>query len=85
MFENCLLTTELDLTGAEYVSVLRHIIKPNDPDINSPSFLNAAEDDYHIQSNSVCRDYGKLTFIFGDLDDVTRDIAPDLGAYEYTP
>jgi len=77
LFENCLLTTELDVSAqVEYVSILKN---------GNPLFYDSNENNYHIQSNSVCRDFGKVTFVFEDLDDVPRDIKPDLGAYEYTP
>jgi len=85
LYENCLLTTEQDVSAPEYISVLKNIHKSTGPDINGPIFMNSLEDDYHLQYQSPCRDYGKLTFVLDDLDDVTRDIAPDLGAYEYTP
>ena len=51
-----------------------------------PLFVNAAEGDFHIISDSPCRDSG-TTDIDGDgIDDILefQGEAPDMGAYEYT-
>ena len=79
-FNNCLLTTKLDVTGVGYNLILKNLNNSE-----NPLFVNAFEDDYHLQSNSPCRDFGIPTFSGNDLDEVGRDATPDLGAYEYTP
>jgi len=76
MFENCILTTKLDVIGTGYLSILKN---------TDPIFVNLQEDNYHLQFNSPCRNYGKATSVLYDLDEVIRDVSPDLGAYEYTP
>ena len=75
-YYNCLLKTELDVSTVEYNLILKN---------TNPLFTDPALDDYHIQSSSPCRDYGTLTFTEFDLDEVARDVAPDLGAFEYVP
>jgi len=77
LFENCLLKTEMNVSAAEYIAIIKN---------QDPIFQDELEDDYHLQLGSPCRNAGKLTFVLDDLDDVARsDGAPDIGAYEYVP
>lgn len=75
-YDNCLLKTELDVTGTGYSNILKNA---------NPQFVDVATDDYHLGLGSPCRDSGILTFTGFDLDEISRDVAPDLGAYEYKP
>lgn len=74
LYEKCVLTTKLDVTGTGYVDILKNV---------DSKFIDIQENDYHLQAASPCRNYGKTTSVINDLDDVIRDASPDLGAYEY--
>jgi hypothetical protein len=51
---------------------------------SSPLFVNQAADDYHLQSGSPARNagLGGLGYTV-DLDGVTLDASPDMGAYQF--
>lgn len=54
---------------------------------NNPLFVDAANGDYHVQSNSPCINWGNNTYVSGstDLDGNPRIIEDyvDMGCYEY--
>lgn len=57
-----------------------------DTDATDPLFVNAAIDDFHLQSGSPCRDTGtnlSASGITDDLDSVARGALYDQGAYEF--
>jgi hypothetical protein len=76
-FEYCLLKTERDFNGNPFFENC----KKNE----DPMFKDRAEDDYHLQDNSPCRDAGVSTSVTTDLDGFSRDATPDMGCYEYQP
>ena len=57
----------------------------NNPVDGDPTFLDAANDDYHIGSGSAAIDAGIDSTTTTDLDGTPRPngMAPDIGAYEY--
>ncbi len=52
-----------------------------------PSFVNSAEANYHLSSNSPAVDAGKPEFFDGEIFDGDNDGTPriDIGAFEYVP
>lgn len=50
-----------------------------------PKFVDAANDDYHLQVISPCRNTGTTTGApSADIEGTPRDALPDMGAYEWT-
>ena len=78
LFENCLLKTNLNTSSASYVS----IIKSDTLIENAPDFVKISDDDYHLQSTSPCINSGKPTSVTDDLEETSRDVNPDMGAFE---
>lgn len=52
---------------------------------SDPSFVDAGNGDFHLQSGSVARNAGTnlLATVATDFDGVSRDTSPDVGAYEF--
>jgi hypothetical protein len=49
-----------------------------------PLFVDASNDDYHLQVGSPCIDKGTAVGAPAhDIEDTSRDAAPDIGAYEW--
>lgn len=77
LFEHCLVRSKIDTLPDLFPNTIFNI---------DPNFLNRAENDYHLSSNSVAIDTGSNTLptiIAEDLDGNIRDNSPDLGCYEY--
>lgn len=55
------------------------------PQIGNPSFVNAANRDFHLQSGSICRNTGVLTELLVDTDGtiIPTETNPSIGAFEY--
>jgi hypothetical protein len=48
----------------------------------SPDFVDAYENDFHLKSSSPAIDAGIFTFILDDIEGSVRS-TPDLGAFEF--
>ena len=84
-FENCLLRTELNISDPVFF--------PGCFKNQEPRFVNYIKNDYHPDSLSPAIDAGNMDvintspyplIIEKDIDENSRMIDPDLGAYEYT-
>ncbi|HRS53239.1 MAG TPA: choice-of-anchor Q domain-containing protein [Bacteroidales bacterium] len=76
-FVNCLIRTTENVTDTNY---FKSIINNQDP-----LFVNYQANDYRLTANSPAVNAGKQLYIYQDILGNYRDIAPDIGAYEYLP
>lgn len=53
--------------------------------VGDPLFVNATQDNFHLQANSPAIDAGTEAGIAQDADGNNRDDAPDVGAFEFIP
>ena len=69
-FQNSILKTKefSSLTG-NYINI-------------DPQYVNVEQEDFHLSGSSKAKDKAKATTISDDLDDVLRDMNPDIGCYE---
>jgi len=80
-FDNCMIKAGRNFDMSD-TSVFRYVL--SDPSA-MPRFVNVAEGDYHLDTLSVAKDYGKYLpspEYQVDMDGNLRDTLPDLGAYE---
>lgn len=76
VFNTCYIKSDQDLSNtSHYISVVKNVF---------PIFVDANNQDYHLGSNSPCRDNGNVLFrIDFDLDHASRDAIPDIGCFEF--
>lgn len=73
-FANCAIKTDQNVSGPEYTNCLIN---------QDPVFTDVSLQNYHIGSNSPCKDAGNTASgINTDLDNNSRDGNPDIGCYE---
>lgn len=76
MFNTCFIRTDQAVTDpAHFVNISKNVF---------PNFVDATNQDYHLQSNSSCINAGNVVYrIDYDLEFYPRDANPDIGCFEF--